>query len=164
MSVVWFASRIDTYAHLVGGMPEVPIVDMITTTHESNFLFNVDRVPDFLWSESPHTPRGRLDPIPNPGSQTARIDRSYASREFDLSPRRPATTTLVPHRLQPLDRESRPSTRSQKPPWWDMPKNIAKECDRFDNVHDDLSARASGRLVKLEAQQTSELSEWRFQR
>ena len=127
---------------------------------------NIDSIPprdDFLWTESPGSPRPREPP------QTARAVLQGGMYEMPFSTRRPATTTRVPHRLQPLDSPrlpppATPSTKSQSPRWWDMPRNVARECDRFDRRHADLSQRASAHLTRVDDDITSETADWYFRR
>ncbi len=145
---------------------------MLTPSSESDFLITIpaaassldvplarDPLPhdNFLWSESPGSSPRTLPPLSArsaPGAQSASFQQ----------PLRPSTTTQVPHRLQPLDTSTLPTTKSQSPRWWDMPKNVAKECDRFDRRHGELSERAFNRLAHVEDDVTSEKADWHFRR
>ena len=50
----------------------------------------------------------------------------------------------------------RPSTRSSRPEWWDMPRQYGRAADSFDQTHGALSHRAILSLQGLERDVTSE--------
>jgi len=79
-----------------------------------------------------------------------------------LLPPRPsqqhASRTPLPIMLEP------PSTKTQAPQWYVMPSTVAAACDRFDVHHTGLQQRSTIRLIKLEADVTSEGRERRYKR
>jgi hypothetical protein len=120
--------------------------------------------PAFIWSNSPGTSAPRRV-IYNEATLMPMSARVSVSERIRLPPRPSTTTHEVPHvRLQPLDKQALPTTKSQSPRWWDMPKHVATECERFDGRHGELSERAFERLAHVEDDLTNEKADWYFRR
>ena len=120
--------------------------------------------PAFLWSNSPGTSPRRV--IYDEATLMPMSARVSVSERIRLPPRPSTTTHEVPHlvRLQPLDKQALPSLKSESPRWWEMPKHVATECERFDGRHGELSERAFERLAHVEDDLTNEKAAWYFRR
>ena len=120
--------------------------------------------PAFIWSNSPGTSPRRV--IYNEATLMPMSARVSVSERIRLPPRPSTTTHEVPHlvRLQPLDKQALPSLKSESPRWWEMPKHVATECERFDGRHGELSERAFERLAHVEDDLTNEKADWYFRR